>query len=201
MLGPHRRARVAAEPDGDGGDFPASQTPAREPRVDPRSHRPRHGAQLPLQRHHDERRKRLRPVAVGGRLARLERTLAPLPMLLRPGRRVFAGEAQVGDLLQRQAGASFGALVEEVHVRLTAVVEVTHHLGAVAPQHRHVAAIVERPLHQIGNARVHQSRPVSMLATVAPMAEGDSNAARTALGSYPQCTMQSWQRGLPLFLP
>jgi hypothetical protein len=40
-----------------------------------------------------------------------------------------------------------------------------------------------------------------MLATVAPMADGDSNAARTALGSYPQCTMQSWQRGLPLFLP
>src|SRR2546425_4118775 len=34
-----------------------------------------------------------------------------------------------------------------------------------------------------------------------PIARGESKAARTALGSNPQCTMQSWQRGLPLLRP
>ena len=55
--------------------------------------------------------------------------------------------------------------------------------------------------YRLPRRRFDHSRPVTIRATVSPIVSGDSKVARTALGSNPQCTMQSWQRGLPLLRP
>src|SRR5205823_4871119 len=136
-----------------------------------------------------------------GSVARLERSLAALPDRLRFARGVLAGEGDVGDVGERDAHASSGRLVEQVEVRGAAIVDETDQLGTVGAPQRHVPPIIERPLHELCQPGIRHSRPVTMAATVAPIARGESKVARTALGSNPQCTMQSWQRGLPLLRP
>src|SRR5216683_3280547 len=162
---------------------------------------PPENPQLRLERNQDQDLPRIRPVAVRRGLARLGLPLAALPDLLRFARRVFAGEGDVSDLRQRNARAARGGLVEQIEVRGATVVDEPHQLGAVTAPQGDVPAVVERPVHQLRDPRLGHRRPVTRLATVSAMARGDSNAARTALGSKPQCTMQSWQRGLPLLRP
>src|SRR2546427_378746 len=159
------------------------------------------GARLPGGGGEGEDRSGLPPLAPCRRLARLESSLAALPHLLRLAGGILARECDVRDLRQGHAHAVGGCLIEELDVRRVPIVDEPHQLGAVAAPQRDIAAIVECPLHQLGHSRIRHSRPVIMAATVAPIARGESKAARTALGSNPQCTMQSWQRGLPLLRP
>ena len=91
-------------------------------------------------------------------------------------------------------------------MRGAAIVEVPDQLGTVVPDHRHVPSIVERALYQLGQARpgrrsLRHSRPVIIASADSVSDRGEAKVARTALGSNPQCTMQSWQRGFPLLCP
>src|SRR5205823_5261202 len=119
-------------------------------------------------------------------LAGLGLPLAALPDLLRLARRVFAGEGDVGDFRQRNPCAARGGLIEQIEVRGATVVDEPHQLGAVAAPQGDVPAVIECPIDQLRDPCLGHRRPVTMLATVWAMACGDSNAARTALGSKPQ---------------
>src|SRR5438128_8251851 len=194
-------AGAPTDPDGERDHLAAREPPAHHTAAPSRTESARHAAQLVFERDQHQDLPRIGPIPVRRRLAGFGLPLAALPDLLRFARRVFAGEGDVGDLRQRNARAARRALVEQIEVRSAPVVDEPHQLGAVAAPQGDVPAVVERPIDELRDPRLAHSRPVTMLATVSAMARGDSKAARTALGSKPQCTMQSWQRGLPLLRP
>src|SRR5262249_45637054 len=155
-------------------------------------------AQPDRERDQDEDRPLPLPAPPGRALLRLERPLAPLPGPLGARGGVVSGERDVRDLVDGDADAPGRALVEQLDVARSAVVDVADELRAVAARHRDVAAVVEGALDLLAEAH---SVPVTIAAMVEGMARADPNVARTALGSKPQWTMQSWQRGLPLARP
>src|SRR5262249_3355392 len=197
----HRAARSPAHPQAEGDEIVAADPSAGPVPGEREPEGPRHAAQLPVERDQDQDRPRLVPAAVGRGLARLELALAALPHLVRLPGRVFPGEVDARDLREIDAQAPRSRLVVHLEVRGAAIVHKPDQRGAVVAPERDVPAVVERSLYQLRQTRIGHSWPVTMAAKVAPIVRGESNAARTALGSNPQCTMQSWQRGLPLLRP
>ena len=67
-------------------------------------------------------------------------------------------------------------------MRRSAIVEVTDHLGAVAPEHRHVSSVIERALYQFGEARLGRewlvhSRPVTIASADSVSDRGEAKVA------------------------
>src|SRR5262249_51432615 len=92
----------------------------------------------------------------------------------------------------------------------SAIVDEPDQLDAVAPRQRDVAAVIERAVDQRtqlarrgrpGGLRIAHRRSLTSAATVSPLPRSEPELALIALGSNPQCTMQSRQRGLPLAWP
>jgi hypothetical protein len=113
---------------------------------------------------------------------------------------IVAGQLDIRDVLHRDPDAALG--VAEIHLDVCrpAVVDEPDELRAVVARDRDKAAVVERLLDERLDAIVH-SRPVTIAATVSPSARIEPNVALTAVGSNPQWTMQSWQRGFLLAWP
>src|SRR5262245_34180853 len=139
------------------------------------------------------------------------------------GRSVLAREPDVRDLRVRKRERSRAILVEELDERhghtAVSVEDVADDLGAVDLDDRGVPAIVEGELDDLGEREIFADlrdpplerhrpprpsfyrRPVSVTTTVSPNAFKEPNVWSTAVGSYPQWTMQSRHFSLPLFRP
>ena len=91
-------------------------------------------------------------------------------------------------------------LVEHLDVRGSAVVDETDQRRSIAALHRDVAAVIERLLDELRDPVAH-IRPVAIVLSVVTSPLSEPNVAFTAVGSKPQWTMQSWQRGFPLAWP